>query len=81
MARDFIYELKELKRFSDDEVDREYLDLDEMRQDGMYDRLKKKVNKCTQTVQQFNKQSQKQTAGAVEELKEKKEEVSPRKRG
>ena len=51
MARDFIYELKELKRFSDDEVDREYLDLEDMRQDGMYDRLKKKVNKCTQTVQ------------------------------
>ncbi len=47
MARDFIYELKELKRFSDDEVDKEYMDLDDMKQDSMFDRLKKKVNKCT----------------------------------
>lgn len=52
MARDFIYELKELKRFSDDEhfeLEKER-DLDDILGMAMVGKLKKKNNKCTQTV-------------------------------
>ncbi|CDW85504.1 UNKNOWN [Stylonychia lemnae] len=59
MARDFIFELKELKRFSEKD-DRDFdSDFDKEEEDKVFQNLKKKVNKCTQTIQLFRVRSQK----------------------
>ena len=56
MARDFIFELKELKRFSEQDDKRDYLDeeIDQVEEEErLRANMKRKYNKCTQTVQLF----------------------------
>ena len=57
MARDLIYELKELKRFSEKDNKDFDEDIENEEEDGQraYESLKKKFNKCTQTVSYFSK--------------------------
>eukprot|EP00347_Sterkiella_histriomuscorum_P007791 403347550 len=56
MARDFIYELKELKRFSEKDDDENDKSMDEQQQQDMAMKgMRKKFNKCTQTMQVFGR--------------------------